>query len=342
MARIKAFICGCAGTSLADDEKDFLRRERPWGIILFRRNIDRPEQVEALVRDFKKCVERDDATILVDQEGGRVQRLGPPHWPAYPSAAHLGQIAGGLAAQADAVRLTARLMAEDLADLGINVDCMPVLDTPSVEAHAVIGDRAYGLDPTKIAMLGQAAVDGLLSGRVLPVVKHAPGHGRARADSHLELPVVRASLEELDRVDFVPFKALARAPLAMTAHVLYEAIDPRLPATLSPTIVQSLIRDKIGFSGLLMTDDLSMKALTGSLDERASAAFRAGVDVALHCNGDLKEAAAVATATPALEGPSLDRAQRALALVAGKREPFDRAAGLARLRALLDAGPQNA
>ena len=331
----KAFTCGCKGLSLDADERAFLGRHRPWGLILFKRNIDTPAQVAGLVSTFREIVGRPNAPVLIDQEGGRVQRMGPPHWPAYPSAARLAAMAGSPQERAGAVRLSARLMAHDLAAVGINVDCLPVLDTPAPGAHSVIGDRAYGTDPQVVACLGRAVCEGMLAGGVLPVIKHIPGHGRAGADSHLELPRVSADLKSLEAIDFVPFKALADMPMAMTAHVVYEAIDPDRPATVSPVVVAEIIRGRIGFDGLLMSDDLSMKALAGDFGERTRAAHGAGVDLALHCNGDLAEALPVAEASPWLGGASLARAEQALARLTLAIEPLDLVDARARAHLML-------
>jgi beta-N-acetylhexosaminidase len=315
-----AFICGSSGPELTADEVAFLRESDPWGFILFRRNIDTPEQTLALTEHFRSIVGR-NAPVLVDQEGGRVQRLGPPHWPRYPPARRFGEIyaADPLAGLA-AARSTARLIADDLHRLGITVDCLPLCDVPQPGSHDIIGDRAYAEAPESVALLARAAMAGLMEGGVLPVVKHVPGHGRAHADSHLSLPVVGAAREDLARIDFLPFAALADAPMAMTAHVVYSALDPDAPATLSASIIGSVIREGIGFGGLLMSDDLSMKALTGSLGERARGAIAAGCDVALHCNGDLDEMQAVAAEAGMLCGPALARADAALAAA---RPPLD-------------------
>ncbi|MCC2105955.1 MAG: glycoside hydrolase family 3 protein, partial [Hyphomicrobiales bacterium] len=226
-------------------------------------------------------------------------------------------------AQVRNVFLAARLIAHDLAEVGVNVDCLPVLDLPVPGSHAIIGDRAYGEDPETVARLGRAAAEGLIAGGVLPVFKHVPGHGRARADSHLELPTVETSREELERSDFAPFRANADLPVAMTAHVVFKAIDPDRPATLSPIVVNEIIRGFIGFDGLLMSDDLSMKALAGTFRDRARALFAAGVDIALHCNGDLAEAGEVAAEAPELSGKARERAEKALARIAGERLAFD-------------------
>jgi beta-N-acetylhexosaminidase len=296
---------------------------RPWGLILFKRNVERPDQLRALTASFREVVGRANAPVLIDQEGGRVQRMGPPHWPAYPAAARFGELPLPLAERADAVRLNARIMAADLADVGITIDCLPVLDVPAPGSHAIVGDRAYGADPETVATMGRAVCEGMLAGGVLPVVKHIPGHGRAKSDSHLELPRVKALRKDLEDVDFAPFKALRDAPLGMTAHVVYEAIDDQRPGTVSPRIIQDIIRGYIGFDGLLMSDDLSMKALQGSFAERAQAVFAAGVDLALHCNGDLSEGLPVAQASPWLSGKALERAERALALLEKRPEPLD-------------------
>ncbi len=317
----RAFICGCAGFSLTRDEKAFLRDARPWGAILFKRNVASPEQVRALTSEIREQLST-DAPILVDQEGGRVQRLGPPHWRAYPAAAAFERLGLGEEATARLAWLGARLIARDLRGVGLTVDCLPVLDTPEESAHGVIGDRAYSRDPEVVARIGRAAAEGLLAGGVLPVVKHVPGHGRARADSHLELPVVDAPLAELEARDFIPFRANADLPLAMTAHVVFTAIDAERPGTLSKAVIEQVVRGKIGFDGLLMTDDLSMKALTGSFRARAEGAIGAGCDVVLHCNGDMAEASAVAEGAGELAGGALERARAALARMI-VQEDFD-------------------
>jgi beta-N-acetylhexosaminidase len=328
----RAFVCGCAGTALSEDEREFLRDARPWGLILFKRNVADREQLRRLTDAFRDALGRDDAPVLVDQEGGRVQRMGPPHWAAYPAAARFDAELAGERALA-AARLAARLIAHDLREVGITVDCAPVLDVADAQTHAVIGTRAYSRDPGRVAAFGRAVIEGLVEGGVAPVVKHVPGHGRARADSHNEPPVVGASRAELAERDFAPFRALRDAPMAMTAHVVYDALDPDRPATTSPIVIQSIVREAIGFDGLLFTDDLSMKALGGPFGERARAAFAAGVDIALHCNGDLAEARAVAEASPELDGVSRQRADAALRRIAGGPTPFDVAEGRAELAA---------
>ena len=329
-----AAIYGCSGHVLTDGERDFFADVRPWGFILFRRNVDTPEQVKTLVAALRASIDAPEAPILIDQEGGRVQRLGPPHWPKYPPGSAYLRAVNDPAAARDLVRLGARLMAHDLKALGITVDCVPVLDVPVPGAHDIIGDRAYARDPSTVAQLGRAAAEGLLAGGVLPVIKHIPGHGRAFADSHKDLPVVHASFETLDAWDFAPFKTLSDMPMAMTAHVVYDAIDPKRPATTSKKAVR-MIRDHLGFDGLLMTDDLSMKALSGSLTDRAEAALKAGCDVVLHCNGDLGEMKAVARGVGKLKGRGRARAAAALARMVHTPEPLDAVEGRARLDAAL-------
>ena len=327
----RACILGCAGPVLTSEEAAFFRRARPWGFILFRRNIETPDQTRALVNALRECVGREDAPVLVDQEGGRVQRLGPPHWRRYPASRAYGELP--VESRREITRLGARLIAHDLAALGINVDCLPVLDVPDPQMHEVIGDRAYDPKPEGVALLGRAACEGLMAGGVLPVVKHIPGHGRARADSHLELPVVDASRAELEARDFIPFQALSDMPMAMSAHVVYADLDPSLPATLSRRVLDVAVRGIIGFDGLLMTDDLSMKALGGDFDDRAAAALDAGCDMILHCNGDIAEMQAVAQGTWFLEGRAAERAYAALQRTPKRVEPFDAAAANARFDA---------
>jgi len=331
----RAFICGCSSTVLTADEEAFIRDSDPWGLILFKRNVLDREQMRALTDRFREITGRADAAVLIDQEGGRVQRMAANHWPAYPSAARLAAASTDPAEQVQAVFLATRLIAHDLAEVGVNVDCLPVLDLPVAGSHAIIGDRAYGEDAETVARLGRAAAEGLLAGGVLPVFKHVPGHGRARSDSHLELPTVDTSREELERSDFAPFRANADLPLAMTAHVVFKAIDPERPATLSPVVVSEIIRGFIGFDGLLMSDDLSMKALSGSFRERTQALFAAGVDLGLHCNGNLSEAGEVAAEAPLLAGMALERAERALARIATARLAFDPVESRAKLASML-------
>ena len=332
----RAFITGISGLELNSAERDFIRAERPWGFILFKRNIDTPAQVAALVEEMRDLVGEADAPILIDQEGGRVQRLGPPYWPVYPPGAVFGALYDidpqlGLTA----ARLSSRLIAADLVDLGISADCLPLADVPIAGADAVIGNRAYGTEPGKVAAIARAVTDGLEQGGVLPVLKHIPGHGRATADSHFRLPTVDTAKSELERTDFAAFRPLADLPMAMTAHVVFSALDPAQPATTSATIIREVIRGAIGFQGLLMSDDVSMNALAGSIAERTRAIVDAGCDMVLHCNGKLDEMREVARETPELAGQALDRAKGALA----SRKPpqaFDRAAGRAELDALMN------
>ena len=331
-----AAIFGCSGTVLTAREAAFFRDVAPFGFILFRRNVESPDQVKALVEALRETVGRADAPVMIDQEGGRVQRLGPPHWPVYPPGRVYGAVRSDdpLLAQAFA-RLGARLMADDLHRLGINVDAVPVLDVPQPGAHDVIGDRAYGTTADRIATLGRAAAEGLLAGGVLPIIKHIPGHGRAMADSHLNLPVVEASAEALSEVDFAPFRNLSDMPMAMTAHVIYTAIDPRHPATTSRRVVRQVIRESIGFDGLLMSDDLSMKALSGTFAQRTRRSLAAGCDVVLHCNGDMDEMVEIADAARPLAAKGRQRAAAALARIPRRVEPLDAEAARERFRQLV-------
>ncbi|QDY99223.1 beta-N-acetylhexosaminidase [Nitratireductor mangrovi] len=317
MNESKAMILGCAGTSLSPEEEAFYRRHRPWGFILFARNIDNAEQVRTLVTALRASVDRAGAPVFIDQEGGRVQRLRPPLAPNYPAAALIGAIyARDPEAGLRAAWLMSRLHAFDLAGFGINADCLPVLDVPVEGAHDVIGQRAYAREPGAVEAMGRAAAAGLMAGGVLPVMKHIPGHGRARADSHMELPIVDASLDELRAHDFAPFKALSDLPMAMTAHVVYRAIDPGHPSTTSARVIADIIRGEIGFDGLLMSDDISMKALSGDFAQKTRAILAAGCDVVLHCNGVLDEMQDVAEEAPVLAGRALERADRVLSLLA--------------------------
>jgi beta-N-acetylhexosaminidase len=309
---MRAFISGVAGPALTEAERRFLKEAQPWGLIAFKRNVAEPDALRRLIDDFRTAVGR-QAPVLVDQEGGRVQRLGPPHWPSYPPGAAYGVLYDrdretGLAA----ARLGARLIAADLAQLGIDVDCAPIADVPVAGADPIIGDRAYGAAPDKVAAIAGAFAAGLAEGGVLPVLKHIPGHGRATADSHDRLPVVNADRATLAASDFAAFRPLATLPLGMTAHVVFTVFDPVAPATTSATIVRDVIRDSIGFAGLLMSDDISMGALSGSLRERTRAAIAAGCDMVLHCNGKMPEMLAVAAEAPLLAGEAARRAESAL------------------------------
>ncbi len=307
---VKAFICGVEGHSLTDTERDFLATEKPYGVILFARNIDHPDQVRALTADIQQQLDHPYRAILIDQEGGRVARMRPPHWRAYPPAKFFADMDDRNAASR-AVELNARLIAEELRSVGITIDCAPLADVLAPECHDVIGDRAFGSTPEQVTALARAQADGLLKGGVLPVLKHIPGHGRAMVDSHHDLPTVEAPLAELEACDFIPFRQLADIPLGMTAHIVYTALDAGHCATQSPTVIR-FIREQIGFDGLLMSDDLSMKALGGSYAERTEKTFAAGCDLALHCNGNMDEMREVAAHSPALQGEALRRAQQAL------------------------------
>ncbi len=331
----RAFIVGVSGFALTGGERAFIRDEKPWGFILFKRNVDTPAQVAALVSELRDSVGQPDAPVLIDQEGGRVQRLGPPHWPSYPPGAVFDALydedtASGLRA----AYLSARLIAADLNVLRITVDSLPLADVPVAGADAVIGDRAYGTTPEKVAKIARAVTQGLQDGGVLPILKHIPGHGRATADIHARLPTVDTPREELARTDFAAFQPLADLPIAMTAHVVFSALDAVQPATTSATIINQVIRGAIGFQGLLMSDDVSMNALRGSIAERTAAIVASGCDMVLHCNGKLDEMRAVAAETPMLAGEALARADLALA---SRKAPksFDRVTARGELDALI-------
>ena len=332
-------ILGCLGPTLAPEERELFRASDPLGFILFGRNIVEPGQVRALVDELRMTVGRADAPVLIDQEGGRVARLKPPNWRAAPPAGKIGAIAAtrGLDEACQAARLNSRLMADDLSSLGFDVNCAPVADVPIPEAHEIIGDRAYSSDAFLVGKIARAAAEGLLEGGVLPVIKHIPGHGRALADSHEDLPVVEDRRAALDGSDFAPFRALADMPWAMTAHVVYTAIDAEHPATTSPRVISEIIRSHIGFKGVLVSDDLSMKALDGDLASRARAAIGAGCDLVLHCTGIYGEMKEVAEALTPVNRELAGRLSRARAM-AMPSAPFDRDAAIARLRDLLGEG----
>jgi beta-N-acetylhexosaminidase len=337
---MRAFITGLSGATLTTAERHFVQEAAPWGLILFKRNVTTPDAMRRLIGEFRAMVGR-QAPVLIDQEGGRVQRLGPPHWQTYPPGAAYGAVFdrdpdAGLRA----ALLGGRLIANDLVQLGIDVDCAPVADVPAAGADPVIGDRAYGADPAKVAALAGAFARGLTEGGVLPVLKHLPGHGRATADSHQRLPIVTADRATLDATDFAAFRPLRGLPLGMTAHVVFTAIDPVAPATTSANIVKHVIRDSIGFNGLLMSDDISMGALSGSLSERTRATFTAGCDVVLHCNGIPSEMIEVAAAAPTLADDAARRAEAALA-ARQPPAPLDVAESRAELAQLLhDTRPE--
>jgi beta-N-acetylhexosaminidase len=329
-----AIVLGCSGESLSLFERDFFPAVNPVGFILFRRNCGSPQQVRELAASLRECIARDDAPILIDQEGGPVARLRPPHWRLYPSAARLASLPDPTAEAA--TRLAARLIADDLERVGITIDCFPVLDLPVAGADPVIGDRAYGSDPDRVARLAQSVCAGLLEGAVLPVTKHIPGHGRSRVDSHHACPLVETPYEELTRTDFAPFRELAGMPWAMTAHIVYATIDPVLPATLSRRLIAEVIRGEIGFDGVLISDDLSMRALGGGLGERTRQALAAGCDLALHCNGNPAEMEEVAAAAGPISPHTAERLARGEAMRRrSASDGFDRVEAEAQFDALL-------
>lgn len=319
---LAAFITGLAGQELELAEAAVLRATRPCGVILFARNVRDPDQTLRLTRAACEAV-GDDILVLIDQEGGRVRRLKPPHWRELPPAAAYGRLYGNDPHQACVTAgLAARLTAAELRAVGINTNCAPVLDVPAEGSHDIIGDRAYGAAPDQVCDLGLAVAEGYMAGGVLPVIKHIPGHGRATKDSHLDLPVVSASRAALESADFAAFRRLAHLPAAMTAHVIFDAVDAERPASISPRVTEEIIRGAIGFDGLLMSDDLGMKALSGSISDRAQAVIAAGSDLALLCSGNLAETQAVAAVVPQIRGAALARFERARA-VFGQQQPFD-------------------
>lgn len=338
---VKSFIVGCEGHALSETERHFFAQTQPWGLVLFQRNCQSSAQLRQLTADFRDAVGRKDAPVLIDQEGGRVQRMAPrasAEWRAYPSAALFGELYRQCPVHAmRAARNVGRLMADDLEQVGITVNCLPVLDVPQPGAHAVISDRAYDRTPEIILALSRAHVAGFLEGGVLPVMKHVPGHGRATVDSHKELPRVSASRTELEAQDFRTFAGFADCPMAMTAHVVFEVIDKHNPATLSKRVIRDVIRKQLGFNGLLITDDLSMKALSGSLAEKTVAALDAGCDVVLHCNGVMAEMEQVAEAATPLVGKAMARAK---AVLKQRRKPlrYDAKVALKDLDAVMALG----
>jgi beta-N-acetylhexosaminidase len=332
---LSAFIAGLAGPELSSKEAALLRQARPCGIILFARNVVDPDQVRRLTDAAKAAIGADDILVLIDQEGGRVRRMKPPHWRELPPAAAYGRLyASDPEAAINAARQTARLTAADLTAIGINTDCAPVLDVPVPGSHDIIGDRAYGTEAAQVIALGRAVCEGFMAGGVLPVIKHIPGHGRATKDSHLDLPVVTEPPAELDATDFATFRALADMPAAMTAHVVFSSLDADAPASTSARVTGEIIRGSIGFDGLLMSDDLGMRALTGSIAERARAVLKAGSDIALLCSGDAAETEQVAAVTPPLQGDAQARFARACA-VFKQQKSFDIAEAEACLAGLL-------
>ena len=309
--RPAAIVFGCAGESLTPDEAAFFADIRPAGFILFGYNVSTPDQVRALVDSMRGCVSGYTPMVLIDQEGGKVARLGPPYWTKRPPAKVFADLAATDPDGAhEAARINARLMAHDLTALGIDVDCAPVVDVPVQGAHDIIGDRAHGQTPELVASLGRAVCEGLMEGGVAPMIKHMPGHGRARADSHKELPKVDTARAVLHDTDFHPFAALNDMPCAMTAHVMFTDIDSEKPATTSAKMIDDVIRGEIGFDGLLFSDDLGMEALSGTLPERAAAVLAAGCDIALECWGDLQKMRAVAPGVPLMSDAAMTRYDR--------------------------------
>ena len=309
----QAAIYGLAGLEMSGDERAFFRDADPAGFILFKRNCSDSDQLVRLTDSLRELTGRADLPILIDQEGGRVARMQPPVWPAFPAAgqfAHLYQAAPSSAIEA--ARSNARAIALTLRACGINVNCLPMLDVRQAEASEIVGDRALGSDPMQVAALGRAVLEGMASAGVVGVIKHMPGHGRALVDSHKELPVVTVTAEELE-TDLEPFERLASAPMGMTAHVVYAAWDPARPASLSPIVISEIIRGRIGFDGWLMSDDLGMDALAGDFGSRAAGVVEAGCDVALHCSGKMEEMIAVAGAVPAMSADGEARLARAMA-----------------------------
>ncbi len=318
----RAVIFGCSGPDLTADERAFFRDADPLGFILFARNVDTPERTRRLTEELRSSVARADAPVLIDQEGGRVARLRPPHWRKAPPARVLGELyARDPERGLEATRLNSRLLAADVASVGVDVDCLPVLDIAFPETHAVIGDRAYADRPEPVAALGRAAAEGLLAEGVMPVIKHMPGHGRATVDSHHALPRVSAPRETLERTDFLPFRLLADMPWAMTGHLLFDAIDPAAAITVSARGVKDVIRGHIGFDGLLLSDDLSMQALGGTLGERAQRSLMAGCDIALHCNGNMAEMKEIVGHTGPMTEAAFRRFEAGRAYLARHRAP---------------------
>jgi beta-N-acetylhexosaminidase len=312
---VTPLILGLAGPELGEAERGFFTELEPAGYILFRRNIVDRAQLRRLTDDLRALAGHDTLPILIDQEGGRVARMQPPEWPAFPPGRAFDRLYDVAPMSAiEAVRSNARAIALTLAEVGINVDCLPLLDVVDPEGHDIIGDRAFGAEPMRVAALGRATLEGLRDQGVVGVVKHMPGHGRAMADSHVALPTVTVDAAALER-DLAPFRSLADAPMGMTAHVVYTAWDSERCASLSPVVIGDVIRGKIGFDGLLMSDDLGMKALQGDFAERAAGVLAAGCDIALHCSGDMAEMIAIAHAVGPIGPAAQARLDRAMATV---------------------------
>jgi beta-N-acetylhexosaminidase len=322
---MRAAIYGIAGEELSADERSFFKDADPAGYILFARNCASKEQLRSVTDDLRSIHGRDDVPILIDQEGGRVARMKPPVWPEFPRAGRFAELYQVSPMSAiEAARANAQAIAITLKESGINVNCLPLLDVRQPGANDIIGDRALGSEPMQVAALGRAVIEGMRAGGVVGVVKHMPGHGRSMADSHVELPVVRASEEELE-TDLEPFRSLKWAPMGMTAHLVYTAWDPDRPGSLSKAIVGDIIRTRIGFDGWLMSDDLGMHALTGGFDERTRGVLAAGCDVALHCSGDMTEMIAVANGASEMSPKGRERLDRAMATIAepGEGAPYE-------------------
>ncbi|MBX7145897.1 MAG: beta-N-acetylhexosaminidase [Alphaproteobacteria bacterium] len=312
-SNVKAVILGCSGHHLTEQEKDFFHKHNPFGFIIFTRNIDNPDQVKKLVQEMKATVSDRYVPILIDQEGGRVARLRPPHWRHPPAAEIFSKMnVQNQALAREALKINTQLMAQDVLILGINVICAPVLDLRFPGASDVIGDRSFGSDPETVALLGKVQAETLLNCGVMPIMKHIPGHGRALVDSHHHLPMVKENIEELKKYDFRPFKILQEVPWAMTGHLMFEALDQNEPVTTSKIIIQKIIREYIGFQGLLLSDDLSMKALSGSFEEKTKKSIEAGCDIILHCNGNMDEMKAIMNECPLLSEISSIRLQESL------------------------------
>ena len=332
---MQAAIYAPLGFELSPDEQRFFRDATPAGFILFRRNCENPRQLQRLTDSLRNLTGRADLPILIDQEGGRVARMRPPEWPAFPAAERFARLYEAAPSSAiEAVRSNARALALMLRSCGINVDALPLLDVRQEGATDIIGDRALGSEPMQVAALGRAVLDGLRSAGVVGIVKHMPGHGRALVDSHKELPVVTASAEELD-VDLEPFERLASAPMGMTSHVVYAAWDPDRPASMSPVIIHEIIRGRIGFDGWLMSDDIGMEALQGDFGSRAAGVIAAGCDAALHCSGKMDEMVAIASAVPAMAPEGEARLARAMATTLLQPERIDFAEEIAKRDTLL-------
>ncbi|MEH6547190.1 MAG: beta-N-acetylhexosaminidase [Sneathiella sp.] len=336
LCNCKSLILGCAGLQLSDDEVNFYAEHQPYGFILFARNVDTPDQVRRLIQQLRSSVGRPDAPVLIDQEGGRVQRLRSPHWFEAKPFGFFGALYKSDPKLArDVLALTTRLIAADLLSLGVTVDCTPCLDLSLPETAAAIGDRAFASDPAVVTELGALVAEEMIQAGILPVIKHMPGHGRGTVDSHHELPLVTASLGALGETDFAPFKALAHMPWGMTSHIVFDQIDPEYPATQSAKVIEEIIRGEIGFDGLLLTDDLNMNALSGNLADRAARALEAGVDIVLHCSGKILEMQEIAPVCSVLSEKALSRIETGNKIFKHPRQPLDPIADFAKLDVLL-------